>query len=160
MELDISCHQTENRNLPTFMRAISLYICLFRPCTETLWKSFCLNMIQWKANELWTLMHLATPLNMCWASIVWYCFTCNSHAQRHHSSQLRTPVLLVNHPQGNHQCPPYHQNTQDRSLSQKSLLRKITMKLTWDSVFAQQNAGDPMPRFPFFSLGKESKELD
>ena len=99
-------------------------------------------------------------LNMCWASIVWNCFTCNSHAQRHHSPQLRTPVLLVNHPQGNHQCPPYHQNRQDRSLSQKSLLRKITMKLTWDSVFAQQNAGDPMPRFPFFSLGKESKEFD
>ena len=29
-----------NRRSPTFMRAISLYICLFRPCTETLWKSF------------------------------------------------------------------------------------------------------------------------
>ena len=88
-------------------RCISAYFVLVPKRCE---KAFFFNMIQWEANELCNLMNSATPLNMYWVSIVWNCLTCNSHAQRHHSSQLRTPVLLVNHPQGNHQCPPYHQD--------------------------------------------------
>ena len=31
------------------------------------------------------------------------------------------------------------------------------MELTWNSVFAQQNVGDPM--LQFFALGKESGDL-
>ena len=64
MESNMSRHETEEQKFTNLYEGNIVVYLLISPLYRNAVKKLFLNMIQWKANELWTLMHSATLL-MC-----------------------------------------------------------------------------------------------